>query len=51
MFERGKVAERLWAQVAMCEETAHLYSEDVIAHHLERLAEQCVERGTSAKKH
>jgi hypothetical protein len=41
MFERGKNAKRLWARAAMCEEVAHLHAEDVMAHHLERLAQHC----------
>jgi hypothetical protein len=58
MFERGKIAERLWAQAAMCEEVAHLHAEDVIAHRLERLAQHCrdvafivLREGPSVKKH
>jgi hypothetical protein len=58
MFERGKIAERLWARAAMCEEAAHLHAEDVIAHHLKRLAQHCrhvafivLREGPSAKKH
>ncbi len=41
MFERFKIAERLWAQAAMCEEAARLYSHEQIGADLERLAEEC----------
>jgi hypothetical protein len=40
MFERSKIAERLWAQAAMCDEAALLYSHENIASHLERLARE-----------
>ena len=43
MFERSKIAERLWAQAAMCEEAARLYSREHIAADLERLAQHCRE--------
>ncbi len=58
MFERGKIAERLWAQAVMCEEAAHLYCDDVIALPLEGLAQYCREvaylvlrEEPAAKKH
>jgi len=43
MFERSKIAERLWAQALMCEEAARLYSCEQIAADLERLAQDCRE--------
>ena len=43
MFERSKIAERLWAQAVMCEEAAHLYTCERIAADLERLAQHCRE--------
>jgi hypothetical protein len=45
MFERTKIAERLWAQAAMCDEAAQFYPERIVATHLKRLAEYC--RGRS----
>ena len=39
MFERSKIAQRLWAQAVMCEEAARLYSHEQIATDLERLAQ------------
>jgi hypothetical protein len=41
MFERTKIAERLWAQAAMCDEAAQFYPERIVATHLKRLAEYC----------
>ena len=41
MFERTKIAERLWAQAMLCEEAARLYQGDDIAKHLETLAQNC----------
>lgn len=43
MFERTKIAERLWAQAVMCEEAARLYCDGEIAFQLERLAQECRE--------
>jgi hypothetical protein len=43
MFERSKIAERLWAQAVMCDEAARLYSHERIAADLERLAQDCRE--------
>ena len=43
MFERSKIAERLWAQAVMCEEAARLYSSEQIAADLARLAQDCRE--------
>ena len=41
MFERTKIAERLWAQAMLCEEAARLYWDDDIAKDLETLAQNC----------
>ena len=41
MFERSKIAERLWAQAIMCEEAARLYTHEQIGADLERLADDC----------
>ena len=43
MFERTKIAERLWAQAVMCEEAARLYACEQIAADLEHLAQHCRE--------
>jgi hypothetical protein len=43
MFERSKIAERLWAQAVMCDEAASLYANESFAIELERLAEHCRE--------
>ena len=43
MFEKTKIAERLWAQAVMCEEAARLYCDGEIAFQLERLAQECRE--------
>ena len=41
MHERSKIAERLLAHAAMCQEAASLCSNEAMAFELEKLADDC----------